>query len=84
MMTQVDRTERGVVERLFFTKGYGFIRDATGELRFFHARWLSDGTVFETLTVGREVEYRPVDLPPGSPHNGRRAHDVRGILKENL
>jgi cold shock CspA family protein len=80
-MTTDTRIESGTVERLFFTKGFGFIRDEQDNLRYFHALWLVEGTIFEGLTIGQRVEFRPVNLPApeqGTPkNNGRRAHDVR-------
>jgi cold shock CspA family protein len=53
--------------------GYGFIRDAQNQERFFHARNLLN-TRFEDLQEGLTVEFDPVS--EGSKGNGMRAHNV--------
>jgi cold shock CspA family protein len=56
--------------------GYGFIRDAENQERFFHARNLR-GVTFDQLEEGAKVEFKPV--VEGGKGNGLRAENVQVI-----
>ncbi len=47
---------RGVIRRLVTEKSFGFIEDDKGVQYFFHRSGL-EGALFETLTVGSQVEF---------------------------
>lgn len=67
------------------TGGFGFLRDADGAERFFHARDVQ-GTTIEELATGMAVEFTALSLPaaPASgsatKNNGLRATGVTVAL----
>ena len=66
---------KGVVETLFFGKGYGFIRDDDNRTRFFHIRNSYD---FERMYVGLRVEFTPIkSTKSDNRHNQLQAIEVR-------
>lgn len=54
---------QGVIKKLVADKGYGFIHGERGEL-FFHLSAVQ-GTTFESLREGQEVEYTEGRGPKG-------------------
>ncbi len=54
-------------------RGFGFILGDDGVRRFFHAKWLRAGFVFETLQQDQRVRFKPT----AHPLRGPRAVDVR-------
>jgi cold shock CspA family protein len=68
--------QRGVVARLFYNKGFGFIRDEEGYLRFFHAQWTVGNTMFDFLREGQAVTFTPVKVE-SDLHNGLQAREVK-------
>jgi CspA family cold shock protein len=65
----------GTIARLLIDKGFGFIRDESGQEHFFH-RSSVRGAIFEMLREGQRVEFTPEDTGKGP-----RAGDVR-VLSE--
>lgn len=61
---------RGTIKKLIEDKGFGFISSDRGELFFHHST--VQGTPFESLREGQEVEFNE-----GSGPKGPRAEDVR-------
>ena len=70
LLTEV-RMPEGTIARLLIDKGYGFIRDESGQELFFH-RSSVRGAIFELLREGQRVEFTPEDTGKGP-----RAGDVR-------
>lgn len=68
---------KGHITALKRTKGFGFIRDAEGRDRFFHANGL-EGTTFDQLQEGFAVEFEPYDQA-GAKDNCLRARRVRVV-----
>jgi len=66
----------GVVVRILFTKGYGFIRDEQDVKRFFNANDLVVKAEFENLREGMSVEFTPAE-GPRDKGNGLRAVGVK-------
>ncbi|HSE83377.1 MAG TPA: cold shock domain-containing protein [Thermodesulfobacteriota bacterium] len=66
----------GSIKRLFKDKGYGFIKAEDGRDIFFHRTGV-DGTQFESLTEGQDVEFELERNPKGSRDKGPRAIRVR-------
>ena len=60
----------GTIKRIARDKGFGFIRDASGQEYFFH-RSAVQGT-FDALTEGQRVNFDEEDSPKGP-----RATNVR-------
>jgi len=69
---------KGVITRVFPNKGYGFVRDEQGFLRFMHANDVTPLRAFDTLREGQGVEFDPVDVGESAPNrgNGLRAANV--------
>ena len=61
---------QGTIKRLIAGKGFGFIEGEQGEIFFHHSAL--DGTTFEALSEGQQVEYEE-----GSSPKGPRAENVR-------
>ena len=61
---------QGTIKKLIAGKGFGFIEGEQGEM-FFHQSAL-EGTTFEALSEGQQVEYEE-----GSGPKGPRAENVR-------
>jgi cold shock CspA family protein len=49
---------KGRIKKLFFKRGFGFIKSQRGYDIFFHHSVVIDRS-FESLAVGQEVEFRP-------------------------
>ncbi|MHA7836521.1 MAG: cold shock domain-containing protein [bacterium] len=47
----------GIIDRVFFEEGYGFLLSDGGEQIYFHRNALDDGLAFETLEEGRRVAF---------------------------
>lgn len=56
---------RGVVVKLFPTRGFGFIKDASGANYFVHAREIPPIGTFDKLRVGTEVSFVPTHVESG-------------------
>ena len=54
---------RGMIKRLQRDKGFGFIRDTSGQEYFFH-RSAVQGS-FELLNEGQTVQFKPTETPKG-------------------
>ena len=63
---------QGTIKKLIADKGFGFIEGERGELFFHHSA--IEGTPFETLKEGQEVEYTE-----GRGPKGPRAETVRVV-----
>lgn len=63
---------RGTIKKLVSDKGFGFISSDRGELFFHHSA--VEGTQFEMLREGQEVEFSE-----GSGPKGPRAEAVRPV-----
>ena len=61
----------GTIARLLIDKGFGFIRDESGVVLFFH-RSAVRGAVFELLREGQRVDFTTEESPKGP-----RAAEVR-------
>ena len=61
---------QGTIKKLV-KRGFGFIEGEQGEI-FFHQSALEEGTTFESLSEGQQVEYEV-----GSGPKGPRAENVR-------
>lgn len=59
-------------------KGYGFLRDETGEQRFFHAR--DCRTPWDLITEGDQVDFEPTEVTPSGKDNGLRAREVLKVV----
>ena len=64
----------GRITRVFYEKGYGFLRAATGVDYFFHAS-VVQGKEFKELTEGEYVQV----VPGGEPPPGKTAGNVREL-----
>ena len=60
----------GTIKKLISDKGFGFIEGERGDI-FFHMSAV-EGTSFEALSIGQQVEYEE-----GSGPKGPRAENVR-------
>jgi len=61
---------QGTVKKLVADRGFGFIEGERGDIFFHHSAL--EGTTFETLSVGQQVEYEE-----GRGPKGPRAENVR-------
>ena len=61
---------QGTIKKLIAGKGFGFIEEEQGEIFFHHSAL--EGTTFEALSEGQQVEYEV-----GSSPKGPRAENVR-------
>lgn len=61
----VDRM-KGTVTSLAHDRGFGFLRDETGQERFFHKSTCLPVEVFEELEIGDTVMFTPFEHPKGS------------------
>ena len=61
---------QGTIKKLV-DRGFGFIEGEQGEI-FFHQSALEEGTAFDSLTEGQQVEYTE-----GQGPKGPRAENVR-------
>jgi cold shock CspA family protein len=74
---------RGVIVRVLYDKGFGFIKDEEGNVRFMHAFSLVDQEKFGQLQPGQPVDFQPVHVGTegkkvvGPRDNGLRAELVR-------
>lgn len=64
----------GVVTRFFSSKGYAFLRDDAGAIRFFHAGAMAVTSDWDRLREGAAVEFEPA---PGPTPDKLRASEVR-------
>jgi CspA family cold shock protein len=67
--------ESGAVARIIRDRGFGFIRDQSGQELFFHATSV-EGAIFDELHEGDRVEFEREPDPRG---RGDRAAHVRYI-----
>ena len=65
--------ESGSIARLVGDRGFGFIRDQSGQELFFHATGV-EGAVFDELHEGQRVEFEHENDTRG---RGERAAQVR-------
>lgn len=76
---------KGVVTKVFYNKGFGFVKGDDGVSRFFHASFVIPEVAFDTLAVGTEVTFEPQQIEPGNSDsekgNGARAIDVKKVVK---
>ncbi len=63
---------QGTIKKLIAERGFGFIKGEQGEI-FFHQSAL-EGTTFDALSEGQQVEYEV-----GSGPKGPRAENVRVV-----
>jgi CspA family cold shock protein len=63
---------QGTIKKLIAERGFGFIEGEQGEI-FFHQSAL-EGTTFDALSEGQQVEYEE-----GSGPKGPRAENVRPV-----
>jgi len=63
-LTPGPEEPRGLIVRLFQAEGYGFLRTADGEERYFHRNAVLHGD-FERLAVGTEVRFEPSEGEAG-------------------
>ncbi len=61
---------QGTIKKVIANKGFGFIQGEQGEIFFHHSAL--EGTTFETLSEGQQVEYEE-----GRGPKGPRAENVR-------
>ncbi|MFH1920074.1 MAG: cold shock domain-containing protein [Planctomycetota bacterium] len=54
---------QGTIKKLIAGKGFGFINGEQGEIFFHHSAL--EGTTFEALTEGQQVEYEEGSSPKG-------------------
>lgn len=72
----------GTVIRVYLNKGYGFIRGADGQSRFFHVSDVVPVTAFDRMHDGQGVDFVPTEQRTGEltkKGNGFRAAEVRPI-----
>ena len=66
---------QGRIRKLIAGRGFGFIEGEKGEIFFHHSAL--EGTTFEALSEGQQVEYEE-----GSGPKGPRAENVRLLAPE--
>lgn len=59
-----NETKRGTITKIISEKGYGFIKEESGESLFFHASKV-ENPVFEELKENDTVEFIAIDAPKG-------------------
>lgn len=69
---------RGVITKIIHAKGYGFIRDEKGALRFAHANEFRPMRAFDTAHEGQAVRFDPTDIGSDVKNrgNGLRAVNI--------
>ena len=65
----------GVVTKVIFSRGFGFIRGEDGLSRFFHQRAVVDARAFDLMHEGQPVLFTPTEDGPSD--NRLRAVEVR-------
>jgi CspA family cold shock protein len=68
----VKASVKGEIVRLVAGKGFGFLRDASGNELFFHHSAVKPPARFDALVEGQAVTF-----VPGSGPKGPRAEDVQ-------
>lgn len=66
---------RGVITKVFYGKGFGFLRGEDGVSRFFHATSVIPERDFDVVAIDDQVTFVPDSNGPGG--NKERAFDVR-------
>lgn len=64
----------GVITEVFKARGFAFVKDDAGEMRFAHVREFVDQLEFDFLRTGQRVEFTPV-----IESSGLRAVEVKCV-----